>query len=408
MMKKLYAVFVILLLLLSGFDCRSAGTIQSNGTGYPPPEQDPPSEEPFLEEPLLPEETVVTLLAAGDNLIHDIIYLAARDGDSYDFDSCYSRIKAIVEKADIAMVNQETALGGTALGLSGYPVFNSPQETGTALANAGFNVVNHASNHTMDRGERAVTATMDFWDAFNEGREEKVLYPGIFRSKAERETKKNIMAKKGIRFGFLSYTYGLNGFSLPAGKDWLVGMIDTEVMAREIDALRPDCDVLVVSMHWGDEFRHTVNETQKKLAAFLAEHSVDLVIGHHPHVTQPCEVLPRPDGKTLTCYYSLGDLLSHTQTNSSPDTMLGAMAYVTIVRRVLGTESEVSVKSAGVIPTVCHYGKGRRPPFTVYPLWDYTEELATEHYKSKKISLNYLYKVSREIFGMRMLERNPL
>jgi poly-gamma-glutamate synthesis protein (capsule biosynthesis protein) len=397
MIKKLHAAPVILLLLLGGFDCRSAETSAGNETG-----QYPVSKEP------LPEETSVTLLAAGDNLIHDIIYLAARDGDRYDFDPCYSRIKAIVEKADIAMVNQETVLGGTALGLSGYPVFNSPQETGTALANAGFNVVNHASNHTMDRGEKAVTATMDFWDAFNKGREEKVLYPGIFRGKEERETKKNIITKKGVRFGFLSYTYGLNGFSLPAGKDWLVGMINTEVMAREIDALRPDCDVLVVSMHWGNEFRHTVSETQKELAVFLAEHSVDLVIGHHPHVTQPCEILPRPDGKTLTCYYSLGDLLSHTQTDSSPDTMLGAMAWVTVVKRVLGTESEVFVKSAGVIPTVCHYGKGRRPSFTVYPLWDYTEELVAEHYKSEKVSLEYLYKVSREVFGMRILERNLL
>ncbi|MDR0402479.1 MAG: CapA family protein [Treponema sp.] len=390
-MKKAHAAFLIPLLLLSGFDCRSAGTSAAENKT----EQSPP----------LPEETTVTLLAAGDNLIHDIIYLAARDGDRYDFDPCYSRIKSIVEKADIAMVNQETALGGTALGLSGYPVFNSPQETGTALANAGFDVVNHASNHTMDRGERAVTATMDFWDGFNEDREEKVLYLGIFRGGEERETKKNIITKNGVSFGFLSYTYGLNGFSLPAGKDWLVGMIDTEVMAREIDALRPDCDVLVVSMHWGNEFRHTVSETQKELAAFLAEHSVDLVIGHHPHVTQPCEVLPRPDGKTLTCYYSLGDFLSHTQTDYSPDTMLGAMAYVTVTKRVLGTESDVSVTGAGVIPTVCHYGKGRRPPFSVYPLWDYTEELAAEHYKSEKISLEYLYRVSREVFGMRMLDR---
>ncbi|MDR2143705.1 MAG: CapA family protein [Treponema sp.] len=402
-MKKPYAVFLTLL-LLSGFDCRSSGsaggetaeTVRAE-TGENETEQNPVS-----------EETVVTLLAAGDNLIHDIIYLAARtDGNSYDFDPAYSRIKAIVEKADIAMVNQETALGGTALGLSGYPVFNSPQETGTALANAGFDVVNHASNHTMDRGEKAVTATMDFWDTFNENREEKVTYLGIFRSGEDRETKKSIITKKGISFGFLSYTYGLNGFSLPAGKDWLVGLIDTGVMAREIDALRPDCDILVVSMHWGDEFRHSANETQKELAAFMAEHKVDLVIGHHPHVTQGCEIIPRPDGKTLTCYYSLGDLLSHTQTGSSPDTMLGAMAWITVKKRGPAAESVVSVTGAGAIPTVCHYGKERRPAFTVYPLWDYTEELAALHYKSEKISLEYLYRVSREVFGMRMFEREP-
>jgi poly-gamma-glutamate synthesis protein (capsule biosynthesis protein) len=405
-MKKLHAALVdaalVALLLLGGFDCRSAGTIRGDET-----ERDPPSrlEETVPEETVL--ETTVTFLAAGDNLIHDLIYMAARTDGGYDFDPAYSRIKAIVEKADIAMVNQETVLGGTALGLSSYPAFNSPQETGIALANAGFDVVNHASNHTMDRGEKAVTATMDFWDEFNKDREEKVLYLGIFRSKEERETKKPIITKKGVRFGFLSYTYGLNGFALPAGKDWFVGMIDTKVMAREIDALRPDCDVLVVSMHWGTEFRHIASEAQKELAAFLAEHSVDLVIGHHPHVTQSCEVLPRPDGKTLTCYYSLGDLLSHTQTGSSPDTMLGAMAWITVTKRILGTESEISVTSAEVIPTVCHYGKGRRPSFAVYPLWDYTEELAAEHYTSEKISLEYLYKVSREVFGTRMLDGIP-
>ncbi|MDR1507604.1 MAG: hypothetical protein LBI67_10935, partial [Treponema sp.] len=116
---------------------------------------------------------------------------------------------------------------------------------------------------------------------------------------------------------------------------------------------------------------------------------------------------PRPDGKTLTCYYSLGDFLSHTQTESSPDTMLGALAYVTITKRRLGTESDVSVTKAEVIPTVSHYGKGRRPPFTVYPLWDYTDELAAEHYKSGVISLEYLRNASRNVFGGRIIDANP-
>jgi poly-gamma-glutamate synthesis protein (capsule biosynthesis protein) len=157
-------------------------------------------------------------------------------------------------------------------------------------------------------------------------------------------------------------------------------------------------------MHWGNEFRHEPSAEQRELAAFLAGQEVDLVLGHHPHVTQPCEVIDRPGGGKLTCFYSLGDLLSHTQTDSSPDTMLGAIAYVTIVKR--GAE-KAAVATAAVIPTVCHYGKGRRPPFTAYPLWDYTEELAAQHYKSGRISLDYLWKKSREVFGMRVLEENP-
>jgi poly-gamma-glutamate synthesis protein (capsule biosynthesis protein) len=350
------------------------------------------------------EETSVILAAAGDNLIHDLIYFAARDGETYDFNPMYRHVKPLLEKAGIAFINQETVLGGTAIGLSSYPSFNSPQETGAALAAAGFNVVNHASNHSMDRGEKALAATMDFWDEFNRERAEKVRYLGVFRSAEERENSRSIIEKEGIRFGFLSYTYGLNGYSLPAGKDWMVPLIDKETMAKEIDALRPHCDILVVSMHWGSEFRHTPSDEQKELAAFLADHKVDLVLGHHPHVTQPCEVIRRADGGSLTVYYSLGDFLSHTQTASSPDTMLGALAWVTVTRSVSGS---VSITAAEVIPTVCHYGKGRSPSFTVYPLWDYTEALAAEHYKSAKISLDYLWKTSREIFGERLLELDP-
>jgi poly-gamma-glutamate synthesis protein (capsule biosynthesis protein) len=397
MMPRFFRVLPFFLLVtLSGLTC---------GSGKPESAAAPEME---TVEPLPPEETTVTLIAAGDNLIHDIIYLAAASSDGaetvYNFAPCYEHIKPIVEKADIAFVNQETVLGGTPLKLSGYPVFNSPQEAGIALAGAGFNVVNQASNHSMDRGEKALFATMDFWDAFNKERKEKTLYLGIFRSREERDTRYALIEKKGIRFGFLSYTYGLNGFSLPADKPWLVPLIDREVMAREIGALRPLCDILVVSLHWGNEFSHEPGAEQRELAVFLAGLDVDLVLGHHPHVTQPCEVIKRPGGGTLTCFYSLGDLLSHTQTDLSPDTMLGAMAYITVVKR--GTET-AAVTTAAVIPSVCHYGKGRLPPFTVYPLWDYTEELAAEHYKSAPISLDYLWNKSREVFGMRVLDKNP-
>jgi poly-gamma-glutamate synthesis protein (capsule biosynthesis protein) len=392
----LYALF-----FFTAFPCFSRGEKQAPP---PQPEQKPPV-----------EETKITLLAAGDNLIHDIIYLAARQtgeaGASYDFAPCYEHIAPLVKKADIAFVNQETVLGGTALGLSGYPVFNTPQETGTALAGAGFNVVNHASNHSMDRGEEAVTATMNFWDEVNKtrsaGGKDPVLMLGFFRSKEERETKKSIITKNGISVGFLSYTYGLNGYKLPKDKPWLVPLIDAETMAKEMDALRPLCDILAVSMHWGTEFSHEANDAQKELVKLLAGHKADLVLGHHPHVTQGCETVDRPDGGKLTVFYSLGDLLSHTQTSSSPDTVLGALAVVNIVKRREGAAESTAVTGASVIPTVCHYGKGRRSPFTAYPLWDYSDELAALHYKSEEIDLEYLWKKSREIFGTRLLENNP-
>jgi poly-gamma-glutamate synthesis protein (capsule biosynthesis protein) len=362
--------------------------------------------EPEVNNPLKndPEEarsSYITIIAAGDNLIHDIIYNRARvtgEAGRFDFTPNYAPIQAIVQKADIAFVNQETVMGGSQIGYSGYPTFNTPQDAGVGLINAGFTVVNHASNHAMDKGERAVTGTMDFWEARG------IPYLGIFRSEEKRNTERQIIEKNGIKTGFLSYTYGLNGFSLPRDKPWLVGVIDKEVMAREISRLRPHCDFLVVSMHWGNEFQHTASAVQKELALFLAEQSVDLIIGHHPHVTQPVEMIPRPDGGNLFVYYSLGDLLSHTQSDWTPDTITGALAYIRVKKTQTGDTTLCTVETAGVIPTVCHYDTNRRNPFVVYPLWDYSDELASKHFKPR-MTMEYLNGVARQIFGLRVLDK---
>jgi poly-gamma-glutamate synthesis protein (capsule biosynthesis protein) len=352
--------------------------------------------------PKEPAVSTLTILAAGDNLIHDIIYFTQRlpgQEEAYNFDSCYAQVKGLVEEADIAFVNQETVMGGRQIGHSGYPVFNTPQEVGDALIKAGFDVANQASNHVMDRGEKAALATIDYWDA-----RPSMIMLGLFRTQEDRDTKKHIIEKNGIKVGFLSYTYGLNGFSLPKDKPWLVPLIDAEVMIREIDRLRPLCDLLVVSMHWGNEFRHEISSQQKQLASMMAEHKVDLILGHHPHVTQPVEVIPRPDGGSLICYYSLGDFVSHTQSDWTDDTITGALAYIRVKKQKTGGSVVCTVETAGVIPTVCHYGKERRSPFVVYPLWDYTNELAVRHYKNNT-SVESLNAAARRIFGPRIMSK---
>jgi poly-gamma-glutamate synthesis protein (capsule biosynthesis protein) len=176
-------------------------------------------------------------------------------------------------------------------------------------------------------------------------------------------------------------------------------------MAREIDDLRPHCDLLVVSMHWGNEFLHTVSKEQKELADFMAEHKVDLIIGHHPHVTEPVEVIDRPDGKKLIVYYSLGDLLSHTQSDWTPDTITGALAFIRAKKTQTNESSTCTVETALIIPTVCHYTKERGTPFIVYPLWDYTDELASRHYKNR-ITVEYVKGVAQKVFGNRVLEKD--
>jgi len=196
----------------------------------------------------MPQVDTLTIVAVGDNLFNDPLFQLSGGNRTYDFDSYYTQVKPIIEKADIAFVNQETLLAGERFGYSGYPRFNTPQKAGDALVTAGFDVVNHATNHIMDKGEAAILATLDFW---NTHPEVKVL--GIHRS-TETRNQQIIIEKNNIKVGFLAYTYGTNDIPVPRGKSYLVSLIDTAVMIKEIDALRPNCDFLVVSMHWGNEY----------------------------------------------------------------------------------------------------------------------------------------------------------
>jgi poly-gamma-glutamate synthesis protein (capsule biosynthesis protein) len=373
------AYFLFPLLLL--FSCASRAPVKETEPLFPVVEQEYPP--PLIEQELPPEDNYLTIIAAGDNLYHAPMIKSGEEGD---YETAYLEVYSLVQKADIAFINQETILGGKDFGFSGYPEFNSPQALGLALEKTGFTVVNHATNHIMDKGENAVFATLNFWDNFPD-----VTVLGIHRS----EEKRNLpvlVKKNNITLGFLSYTYGTNYIPLPKDKPYLVSLINTEVMAREIDAIRPLCDFLVVSMHWGEEYQHDYSKTQKNLATMLAEHAVDLVIGHHPHVIQKIENIPRPDGKNMLCFYSLGNFIS-AQSDSA--TLLGAMAFVRLKKTA--SENIMSIEEYGAIPTVTHYEKDLSG-FKVYPLYAYTEELVKKHWRSD-LTINYLKSLSSKILG---------
>ena len=123
------------------------------------------------------------MIMVGDSLIHNSLYYDAKQKDgSYDFKPMLELTKPITSKYDLAYYNQETVLGGTELGLSSYPCFNSPQEVGDAFIDSGFNLVSLATNHTMDRGEAAVLSSLEYWNS-----KENVVTAGSYRSFEERD-----------------------------------------------------------------------------------------------------------------------------------------------------------------------------------------------------------------------------
>ncbi|MDR2343881.1 MAG: CapA family protein [Spirochaetaceae bacterium] len=366
--------WLILLAVLLNISC-------ATGRKTPPPEPSVPPDA------VRQEDYRITMVAVGDNLIHlELINNAKTETeDVFDFDKYYTEAAPLIKDADIAFINQETLIAGKNFGYSGYPVFNGPKDIGRTIVNLGFDVVNHATNHAMDKGEKAVFEVIDFWD-----KQEGVLMLGLNRSEEHRrDVAKNIIEKNNIKVGFLAYTYGTNGIPLPKDKPFLVSLTDTEIMAKEIDALRPLCDFLVVSMHWGNEYEDTPSSRQQELAAFLAARSVDLVIGHHPHVLQPLRAIPReaaapdpvaPDKEPwrraapMVCFFSLGNFLS---AQNEPPRLLGGMMRVSVKKEALPPH-RVTIEEAALLPLVTHYETGYKG-FRVYPLGGYTEEIAARH-----------------------------
>ncbi|MDD3173072.1 MAG: CapA family protein [Herbinix sp.] len=310
----------------------------------------------------------VTLLAVGDNLIHlQVIESGEQKDGSYNYDHLYANIKNEISAADIAVINQETILGGDDFSYSGYPNFNSPTEIGDAIINAGFDVVLQATNHTMDMGYKGIENTLAYWDKHPD-----IKTLGINESEEESE-QINIIEKNGIKIAMLNYTYGLNGYHLPDGMPYLVNILDKEKMSEDIKKAEEQADFTIVFPHWGTEYSYVPDKTQDALTQCFYDNGVDLVIGSHPHVLEPVDWIETTPGHRMLVYYSLGNYMSYQK---EAPRMLGGMASVTITKDTSGTY----ISDSSIIPIVTHYENGPADyNYAIYELDDYTSELAKLH-----------------------------
>ena len=311
----------------------------------------------FLKEEEAPVK--VTFAAAGDNLIHSSIYKGACTGAGYDFSPVYEEISDFISSFDIAFVNQETPLG--AEDFSGYPRFCSPFEVADALAGAGFDVVNLANNHMLDRGAAGLRRTREYL----ENTVELVVGgdAGGYR----------ILERQGIKIAFLAYTYSTN-----CDDNIEVPRISEERIRCEVTAARAAADLVFVSMHWGIEydigeyvecFHPTTAQIQ--MAELLTELGADVIIGTHPHVLEGVEWKTASDGHKTLVVYSLGNLVSNMRFDK---TVLGGILTLDIIK----DKDYTYIDGAQIYPVVCHYSTAYTG-HKIYFLRDYTEELAKTH-----------------------------
>lgn len=283
-----------------------------------------------IEEPKV-TETSLSLIMVGDCLIHGAIYDDAKTTNgSYDFSKMLELVKPIIQSYDLAFYNQESILGGVELGLSSYPRFNAPKEVGDAFLDLGFNLVSLANNHTLDKGKEGIYSSLDYWR-----NKENIMTAGSYSSEENRITP-NIMEKNGITYALLAYTTTTNGLNTFKDEPYLITVYDEELVKADIERLRDKVDLLMVSMHWGEEYTHTPTEEQKEIAEYLASLNVDIVIGHHPHVVQPIDFID-----DTMVIYSLGNFIA---SQYGINKLTGLMAGITVKKTTIDNQITITLE----------------------------------------------------------------
>lgn len=309
----------------------------------------------------------LNVIAVGDVLLHQNVYGSGMFEDgSRNYDHLFAHVKADVEAADLAVVEQETILGGEAFEFQGFPTFNGPQEVIDAEVACGFDVAIHANNHAMDQGLAGIESELSYWRAHYP----QILVTGIYDNEADYE-RVSIAEKNGRRVAILSYTATTNGIALPDNAPWAVRMLSESRIEQDVALAREaGVDLIMAFPHCGTEYAEEADSVQRYWAGLLADQGVDAVICDHPHVIQPFEWLDGADGHRVPCFWSTGNFVSG---QLRKDTMVEGMAKLTFSFDGNGA----TLKKCGMEIMVDHKAEGTA--FSVYPLRDYTEELASQN-----------------------------
>lgn len=384
----------VFLYLLAVLVVLSMGSSVVSGAVYFMRPKEEPIKQNTQEKTELKEEnksSSFTFAGVGDNLIHQAIFSQYEMGDiDYDFKEDYALMKPYIEAADLSFINQETICAGEEFGLSHYPQFNGPTQILDAVADTGFDWLAASSNHSLDKGSDALLAELNY---LHENYPD-ISVTGAYRN--EEESNQYIVREvNGIKVGLLGYTYGLNGIPLPEDMPWLVELINEDQIQKDMEALSKISDVQIVSMHWGTEYHTEIEAEQQALAQKMNEWGVEVIIGTHPHVIKPAEIIQGEKQDTL-CYYSLGNFLSAQDTNEG---MVGGMASFTL-QYDFDTQ-ETSFKDVKFTPTVMYYD----PAFTTFKVMtihDYNDDYIPSHYVASlgyDMSKAWIQNYVKEIMG---------
>lgn len=321
------------------------------------------------EDPIEPEIINIKLLSVGDIMFHMPQVKASYLGDgNYDFRDNFKYIKSHISGADIAIANFEAVTAGNDKKFSGFPQFNSPKETLFALKETGFDILSTANNHSLDGGKGGILNTLKFIEEYG------LKSVGTYKD----ENKEFLIEEKdGVKLGFLSYTYGLNGLEFYLSEEelsYMINLIDEEKVKGDIEKIKEQVDMVVVSVHWGIEYQRRPNDIQIELGRKMVDWGANIVLGSHPHVLQKSEIIKK-DGKDNFIIYSMGNFFSNQRKESMGNefTEDGVMVEIDIEKDI--TNDKTVIKGVEFLPTwIYKYNENGKENFRILSTKDVLEE----------------------------------
>jgi len=339
------------------------------------------------ENEVIKKDTLINIAVAGDILCNDAMVDDAKNGDTYNFSHMFENVKGLIKNSDLAIGTMETNfLDNTKF--SDYIELNSPKEFAKDVKDSGISLVSMAHNHAIDYGYEGLVQTKSYLESLG--------YTTVGVTTKEDKNRFIIKQIKGIKIAFLSYTYGVNRQSLKTKEELqYVNLFDKDKTLIDIKEAKEKADYIFVIMHWGDVNNTNISKNQEQIGSFLLENGVDTIIGSHPAVVEPMEVITDEKGTNKFIAYSVGNYCSDLGYEYSPLELI-----LNIQIRKDGKTGKVSLDKVTYTPIyMLDNGKNKDNRFTLVDIKDVAKSYA---YENKDIITKKQYNIL--IKGLEKLE----
>ena len=345
------------------------------------------------------KSTSINLTAVGDVMAHSPQLKAQYDSNSntYSFDNNFKYIKKYIETSDLSIANLETTLAGEDIGYSSYPTFNTPDAIASALKNTGFDIISTINNHTFDKGSHGFDRTLSVLKELN--------FETVGTKSNVYDDDYIIKDINGIKLGITSYSYGdiinsdkyLNGIKISDECKERANIFSSSNVNDAFNTINNtisklnDTDIQILIIHWGNEYQRVPSKFQSELAQLLSDAGVDIIIGSHPHVVQPVEMIKSSDGSNETLIvYSLGNLISNQRKETLGNSYTEDGLIISIDINKDSSNSDAYVSNVKCIPTwVNKYSDNNKFVYEVVPIEDKVTLNTMENLSKDRVKQSY-------------------